>query len=68
MPREHKRRERIVDHGLVVNRHNLLGNYIGHRMETSSAASRENDFLHRVFNLHRLRRRLGRVSTLSSSC
>ncbi len=45
-PRQHEHAERIVDHGLVVDRQELLGDGTGHGMEARARAAGEDDALH----------------------
>ena len=47
-PREHERRERVVDHGLVVDRHELLAHRERERKEAGTRASGEDDPLYRI--------------------
>ena len=42
---QHQRRQRIVDHRLVVDRHQLLADRPRQRMQPRSGAARENDAL-----------------------
>ncbi|OIQ72078.1 hypothetical protein GALL_462990 [mine drainage metagenome] len=42
-PGQHQGTERVVDHRLVVNRKQLLGNNLGHRVETGTGAAGEDD-------------------------
>ena len=41
--RQHQCRERVVNHRLVVNRQQALGNRMGHGVETSAGSARQND-------------------------
>ena len=46
-PRQHQRRQRIVDHRLVIHRQQLLGHRLRHRMQPRPRAARKNNPLHR---------------------
>src|SRR5690606_38333116 len=43
---EHERRERVVDHRLVVDGHELLAHALGDRMQTRARPTREDDSAH----------------------
>ena len=45
---QHQRRERVIDHRLVVDRQQLLADGIGHRIEPGARTSRQYDALHAV--------------------
>ena len=42
-PRQHQRRQRVVDHGLVIHRQELLGHGNGDRMQARAGAAGEDD-------------------------
>jgi len=41
--REHQRAERVVNHGLVIHRHELLGDRLRYRLEPGAGASGQDD-------------------------
>src|SRR5207302_10339746 len=43
---EHQRRQRVVDHGLVVNRQKLLREHLRHRVKPRSCSAGQDDALH----------------------
>src|SRR3989475_12967499 len=43
---EHQRRQRVVDHGLVVDRQKLLREHLRHRVKAGSRTAGEDDALH----------------------
>ena len=45
-PRQHERRQRVVDHRLVVNREKLLGNNKGQRVEAGAGPAGKENPLH----------------------
>ena len=45
---QHQRRQRIIDHRLVVDRQQLLGDDQGHRMQPRAGAAGQDDALHAV--------------------
>ena len=47
-PRQHQRGQRIIDHRLVIDRHQLLADRFCQRVKTRTASSRQNDSLHRA--------------------
>jgi hypothetical protein len=46
---QHQHRQRVVDHRLVVDRQQLLGDALRDRVQTRAGAAGENDALHGVF-------------------
>ena len=48
---EHQRRERVVDHRLVVDRQQLLGDDAGHRVQPGAHAAGEDQSLHGATSL-----------------
>ena len=68
--REHERRERVVDHGLVVHRQQLLGRDPRERVQPCAGAPGEDDAFHRLclpFQSLRYRSRVYTFSGTSSS-
>ena len=45
-PGEHQHRDRVVDHRLVVDRQELLGDHLRHRIEPRARAAGEDDAFH----------------------
>ena len=54
-PRQHQRGERVVDHRLVVDRHELLTHALGEGMQAGARAAGQNDALldHRIASIPR---------------
>ena len=46
-PRQHQRGQRVVDHRLVVDRHQLLADAERHRVQTATTSAGEDDPSHR---------------------
>ena len=45
---QHQRRERVVDHGLVIDGQQLLAHHLGDGMEPGAVAAGQNDAFHHV--------------------
>ncbi len=56
-PGQHQRRQRVVDHRLVVDRHQLLADRVGDRVESAAGATGQDDALHADSMTHHRTRR-----------